>query len=45
MVATTGRERARVRYTWDRVAADTERIYTRLVPARRQVVVLDSQFG
>jgi glycosyltransferase involved in cell wall biosynthesis len=27
-----GRDRARARYSWDRVAADTERIYERLVP-------------
>lgn len=26
-----GRDRARARYSWDRVAADTERIYSRLV--------------
>lgn len=28
-----GRDRARARYSWDRVAADTLRIYYRLVPA------------
>lgn len=28
-----GRDRARARYSWDRVAADTERIYERVVPA------------
>lgn len=28
-----GRDRARARYSWDRVAADTLRIYDRLVPA------------
>lgn len=27
-----GRDRARARYSWERVAADTERIYERLVP-------------
>jgi D-inositol-3-phosphate glycosyltransferase len=32
-----GRERARNRYTWDRVAADTERIYEKLLPLRREV--------
>ncbi|WP_406816689.1 glycosyltransferase [Mycobacterium sp. M23085] len=32
-----GRERARVRYTWDRVAADTERIYEKVSPALREV--------
>lgn len=29
-----GRDRARARYSWDRVAADTQRIYDRLVPVR-----------
>ncbi|MGV0656103.1 glycosyltransferase [Mycolicibacterium thermoresistibile] len=28
-----GRDRARARYSWDRVATDTQRIYDRLVPA------------
>jgi D-inositol-3-phosphate glycosyltransferase len=28
-----GRDRARARYSWDRIAADTSRIYERLVPA------------
>ncbi|BBZ62063.1 glycosyltransferase [Mycolicibacterium monacense] len=28
-----GRDRARARYSWDRIAADTLRIYERLVPA------------
>jgi D-inositol-3-phosphate glycosyltransferase len=28
-----GRDRARARYSWDRIAADTLRIYDRLVPA------------
>jgi D-inositol-3-phosphate glycosyltransferase len=28
-----GRDRARSRYSWDRIAADTERVYDRLVPA------------
>jgi glycosyltransferase involved in cell wall biosynthesis len=28
-----GRDRAKARYTWDRIAADTLRIYDRLVPA------------
>ncbi|BBY17288.1 glycosyltransferase [Mycolicibacterium litorale] len=31
-----GRDRARARYSWDRVAADTLRIYDRLVPAAYQ---------
>ncbi|HKH53079.1 MAG TPA: glycosyltransferase [Mycobacterium sp.] len=29
-----GRDRARARYSWDRIAADTLRIYDRLVPAQ-----------
>ncbi len=29
-----GRDRARVRYSWDRIAADSHRIYDRLVPVR-----------
>jgi glycosyltransferase involved in cell wall biosynthesis len=32
-----GRERARSRYTWDRVAADTERAYEKVTPVRREV--------
>jgi D-inositol-3-phosphate glycosyltransferase len=28
-----GRDRARARYSWDRIAADTLRIYDRLAPA------------
>ena len=31
-----GRDRARARYSWDRIAADTVRIYDRLVPAEYQ---------
>jgi D-inositol-3-phosphate glycosyltransferase len=31
-----GRDRARARYTWDRITADTLRIYDRLVPAGYQ---------
>jgi D-inositol-3-phosphate glycosyltransferase len=31
-----GRDRARSRYSWDRIAADTLRIYDRLVPAGYQ---------
>lgn len=26
------RDRARARYSWDRIAADSERIYDRLIP-------------
>ncbi|KUH96600.1 glycosyl transferase [Mycolicibacterium acapulense] len=29
-----GRDRARARYSWDRIAADIQRIYDRLVPVR-----------
>ncbi|OBI74874.1 glycosyltransferase [Mycobacterium sp. E740] len=29
-----GRDRARARYSWDRIAADSQRIYDRLVPVR-----------
>ncbi|MGV0642840.1 glycosyltransferase [Mycolicibacterium sp. XJ879] len=29
-----GRDRAQARYSWDRIAADTQRIYDRLVPVR-----------
>ncbi|KUH81251.1 glycosyltransferase [Mycobacterium sp. IS-1556] len=29
-----GRDRARARYSWDRIAADSQRIYDRLVPMR-----------
>jgi len=32
-----GWERARQRYTWDRIATDTERIYEKLAPVRRDV--------
>lgn len=34
-LGTSGRERARTRYSWDRIAADTERIYDKVVPSRR----------
>jgi D-inositol-3-phosphate glycosyltransferase len=33
-----GRDRARARYSWDRVAADTQRIYDRLVTVGAQAV-------
>ncbi|KZS57419.1 hypothetical protein A4G26_15985 [Mycobacterium kansasii] len=36
-LGTSGRQRARTRYTWDRIAADAERIYDKVVPARRLV--------
>lgn len=41
-----GRDRARARYSWDRIAADSQRIYERLVPVRvapaRQATSLSS---
>ncbi|WP_156763651.1 glycosyltransferase, partial [Mycobacterium scrofulaceum] len=40
-----GRERARSRYTWDRVAADTERIYEKLAPVRREVSAPSKRSG
>jgi glycosyltransferase involved in cell wall biosynthesis len=40
-----GRERACVRYTWDRVAADTERIYEKVSPAPREVSTLSTRSG
>lgn len=40
-----GRERARARYTWDRVAADTERIYEKLAPVRREVSAQSKRSG
>lgn len=35
-----GRDRARARYSWDRVAADTLRVYDQLVPASEQMMPL-----
>lgn len=40
-----GRERAKARYTWDRVAADTERVYEKVVPARREMTAAGSRSG
>lgn len=40
-----GRERARARYSWDRVAADTERIYEKVSPARREVNTPSTRSG
>lgn len=40
-----GRERARTRYTWDRVAADTERIYEKLALALPQVSAGSTRYG
>lgn len=40
-----GRERARARYTWDRVGADSERVYEKLVPVRREVASANKRSG
>ncbi|WP_068187400.1 glycosyltransferase [Mycobacterium sp. UM_CSW] len=40
-----GRDRARARYTWDRIATDTERVYEKLAPVRREVSTLNSRSG
>jgi glycosyltransferase involved in cell wall biosynthesis len=42
-----GRDRARSRYSWDRIAGDTLRIYDRLVPAgySRPTVASGKQSG
>jgi glycosyltransferase involved in cell wall biosynthesis len=40
-----GRDRARARYTWDRVAADSERVYEKLAPLRREVSPLNTRSG
>lgn len=40
-----GRERARARYTWDRVAADTERIYEKVSLARRDMSTPSTRSG
>jgi D-inositol-3-phosphate glycosyltransferase len=40
-----GRERARARYTWDRVAADTERIYEKLAHVRREMSAPSKRSG
>lgn len=40
-----GRERARSRYTWDRIAVDTERIYEKLVPVPHEVTSVGSGSG
>ncbi|WP_197374214.1 glycosyltransferase [Mycolicibacterium baixiangningiae] len=36
-----GRDRARARYSWDRVAADTLRIYDRVVPGAHETAACD----
>lgn len=40
-----GRERACARYTWDRVAADTERIYEKVSPVRRELEAPSTRSG
>ena len=40
-----GRERARARYTWDRVAADTERVYEKIAPVPREVSTPSKRSG
>jgi glycosyltransferase involved in cell wall biosynthesis len=40
-----GRERARARYTWDRIAADTERVYEKVVPLRRELSTPNARSG
>jgi glycosyltransferase involved in cell wall biosynthesis len=35
-----GRDRARARYSWDRIAADTVRVYDHLVPAAESMLPL-----
>jgi D-inositol-3-phosphate glycosyltransferase len=40
-----GRERARARYTWDRVAADTERLYEKVAPVRRELSTPNTRSG
>jgi glycosyltransferase involved in cell wall biosynthesis len=40
-----GRERARARYTWDRVAADTERVYEKVAPVRREMSTQSKRSG
>lgn len=40
-----GHERAHVRYSWDRVAADTARVYRRLVPGGSREAVYGHQAG
>jgi D-inositol-3-phosphate glycosyltransferase len=34
-----GQQRAQARYSWDRIAADTDKLYQRVVPSQRQVAV------
>jgi hypothetical protein len=40
-----GRARARARYTWDRIAADTERVYEKVAPVRREVATPNTRSG
>jgi D-inositol-3-phosphate glycosyltransferase len=40
-----GRERARARYTWDRIAADTERVYEKVAAVRRGLSAPNTRSG
>jgi len=40
-----GRERARARYTWDRIAADTERVYEKVASVRRELSAPNTRSG
>jgi glycosyltransferase involved in cell wall biosynthesis len=40
-----GRERARARYTWDRIATDTERVYEKMAPVRRELSAPNTRSG
>jgi glycosyltransferase involved in cell wall biosynthesis len=40
-----GRERARARYTWDRIAADTERVYEKVAAVRRELSAPNTRSG
>jgi glycosyltransferase involved in cell wall biosynthesis len=40
-----GRERARARYTWDRIAADTERVYEKVASVRRELTTPNTRSG
>lgn len=40
-----GRERARARYTWDRIAADTDRIYEKVTAVRRELAAPSTRLG
>lgn len=40
-----GRERARARYTWDRIAADTERVYEKVTAVHRELAAPSTRLG